>query len=140
MLLLFFISISSHIYLFAFGFDCEDSRGKKLQIHLVPHTHDDVGWLKTVDEYYYGANRTIQAGAVQYILDTTIAELAQNPARTFIYVEMAFFKRWWDEQEVNVKTVVKGFVENRQLEFINGGWSMNDEGEFYRKYSVCNFQ
>ena len=27
---------------------------EKLTVHIVPHTHDDVGWLKTVDQYYYG--------------------------------------------------------------------------------------
>ena len=109
-------------------FDCDNPNGKKLQVHMVPHTHDDVGWQKTIDQYYYGSNRTIQAGAVQYILDTTMAALEQNPQRTFIYVEMAFFKRWWDEQDEKTRTLVKGFVRNRQLEFIHGGWSMNDEG------------
>lgn len=42
----------------------------KINVHLVCHTHDDVGWLKTVDQYYYGANNSIQHAGVQYILDT----------------------------------------------------------------------
>ena len=110
-----------------FSFDCGD-KSKKLQVHIVPHSHDDVGWLKTVDQYFYGAERLIQAGSVQYILDTVIDELQKNANRTFIYVEIAFFKRWWDEQNKNKKEIVKKLVKNKQLEFINGGWSMNDEG------------
>ena len=99
-----------------------------IRVHLVPHSHDDVGWLKTVDQYYYGANNSIQRAGVQYILDTAVQELQKNPNRTFIYVEMAFFTRWWNEQNMETQSIVRDLVlKTKQLEFINAGWCMNDE-------------
>ena len=35
-----------------------------LRIHMIPHSHEDVGWLKTVDECYYGANNAAQPAGV----------------------------------------------------------------------------
>ena len=52
------------------------------------------------------ANNTIQHAAVQYILDTVVDELQKNPNRTFIYVEMAFFVRWWNQQTAETKDIV----------------------------------
>ena len=52
------------------------------------------------------ANNSIQHAGVQYILDTVIDELQKNPNRTFIYVEMAFFVRWWNEQTDETKAIV----------------------------------
>ena len=42
-------------------------------VHLIPHSHDDVGWLKTVDEYYYGSKTNIQWAGVQYTIDTVVS-------------------------------------------------------------------
>uniref|UniRef100_A0A9J8C7Z7 Alpha-mannosidase n=1 Tax=Cyprinus carpio carpio TaxID=630221 RepID=A0A9J8C7Z7_CYPCA len=98
-----------------------------LNVHLVPHTHDDVGWLKTVDQYYYGDRNNIQHAGVQYILDSVIDQLQKDPARRFIYVETAFFYRWWKQQNQSTQRIVTQLVNEGRLEFINGGWCMSDE-------------
>lgn len=98
-----------------------------LNVHIVPHTHDDVGWLKTVDQYYYGSNNTIQHAGVQYVISSMVLELEKDPARTFTYVEMAFFARWFYEQTADMQDRVRTLVANGQLSFANGGWCMHDE-------------
>jgi alpha-mannosidase len=90
-----------------------------LNVHLICHSHDDVGWLSTVDQYY--------TQQVQYIIDSVISALEANPERKFIYVEQAFFQRWWHVQSDERKRVTRQLVKSGQLEFVNGGWCMHDE-------------
>ena len=54
-------------------------------------------------------------------------ELAKDPNRRFIYVEQAFFQRWWRQQDADMQARVRKFVDEGQLEFISGGWVMHDE-------------
>ena len=44
---------------------------------------------------------------------------------------MAFFSRWWDQQKDDMKQTVRQLVNQGRLEFINGGWCMNDEATAY---------
>ncbi|XP_017057354.2 lysosomal alpha-mannosidase [Drosophila ficusphila] len=106
---------------------CHPTKSNMINIHLVPHSHDDVGWLKTVDQYYYGHRNNIQHAGVQYIIDTVISELIKNSDRRFIQVETSFFSKWWDEQSETVRSIVKKLVNEGRLQFTNGAWSMNDE-------------
>ncbi|XP_017257760.1 alpha-mannosidase [Daucus carota subsp. sativus] len=99
----------------------------KLNVHLVPHSHDDVGWLKTVDQYFVGSNSTIQGACVENTLDSVIMSLMRDPNRKFVFAEMAFFQRWWRIQNPTIQAEVRKLVDAGQLEFVNGGWCMHDE-------------
>ncbi|XP_033226250.1 lysosomal alpha-mannosidase-like [Belonocnema kinseyi] len=118
---------------------CPKVHPGKLNIHMVAHTHDDVGWLKTVDQYYYGSRQYIQKAGVQFILDSVIEALLQNPERRFIYAETAFFWKWWLHQNEKVKTSVKHLVDEGRLEFIGGAWTMNDEAVTYYQSTIDQF-
>ena len=37
-------------------------------------------------------------GGVQYIIDGVVTELVNDPNKTFVYVEMTFFYRWYRMQ------------------------------------------
>lgn len=98
-----------------------------LYVHLIPHTHDDIGWLKTQDMYYTGTNNKVQVAQVHLILTNVVNELMKDPRRKFTYVEMGFFSMWWRDQTDDTKAIVRGLVKSGRFEFINGGWSMHDE-------------
>ncbi|CAI5511416.1 unnamed protein product, partial [Closterium sp. Naga37s-1] len=69
---------------------------------------------------------------VQYIIETVVDQLADNPDRKFIQVEQGFFFLWWQQQGETMRNRVRKLVASGQLEFINGGWVMHDE-------AVCHY-
>ena len=82
---------------------------------------------------------TIQKAGVQYILDSVVQALLQDPKKRFIYVESAFFSKWWREQDDNLREQVKMLVNEGRLEFIGGGWSMNDEATTHYQSIIDQF-
>ncbi|XP_022831671.1 lysosomal alpha-mannosidase-like isoform X1 [Spodoptera litura] len=122
------------------GYDsCQATSPDMLNVHIVPHTHDDVGWLKTVDQYYYGSRNNIQKAGVQYILDSVVKELWESPKRRFIYVETAFFWKWWVRQPVSVQQKVHVLVRQGRLQMVGGAWSMNDEAASHYQSTIDQF-
>jgi lysosomal alpha-mannosidase len=61
------------------------------------------------------ARNDIQHAGVQYILDSVILALDENPDRRFIYVEIGFFWRWWLQQTEEIRTKVTQFVNEGRI-------------------------
>ncbi|KAK7501311.1 hypothetical protein BaRGS_00007436 [Batillaria attramentaria] len=115
--------------------NCPGVKDGMVNVHLIPHSHDDVGWLKTPEQYYTEGGLVVFGipgnQCVRCVLNTTIAELLKNPERRFIFIEMAFFARWWREIDDGTRQVVARLVKERRLEIVNGGWVMSDAAVTY---------
>uniref|UniRef100_A0A1Y1KZL6 Alpha-mannosidase n=1 Tax=Photinus pyralis TaxID=7054 RepID=A0A1Y1KZL6_PHOPY len=118
---------------------CPTLNPSELHVHLVAHSHDDVGWLKTVDQYYFGQQMGIQFAGIQYIIDSVVQALLADPKRKFIQVETAFFHKWWRRQHDKRKEQVRQLVNNGQLVIVGGGWSMNDEAAAHYQSIIDQF-
>ncbi|CAF3760510.1 unnamed protein product [Rotaria sp. Silwood1] len=61
------------------------------------------------------ARKEIRPEGVQYIIDSLIESLLENPDRRFIYVEIAFFWRWWIQQTEDTQNTVKQLVNQGEF-------------------------
>jgi lysosomal alpha-mannosidase len=80
---------------------------KKRVLHIIPHSHTDIGWLNTPEQSFSGFaeesnNSSPYTGGVKDILDSVYEQLVKNDTRTFTYAETKFFKMWFENQTAEV--------------------------------------
>lgn len=68
---------------------------KPIIAHLVPYSRTEVGFKKTVDEYFSGTNQATQHASVNAILDTVVESLSKNQDRKFTFSEVKYLFMWY---------------------------------------------
>ncbi|XP_041966590.1 LOW QUALITY PROTEIN: alpha-mannosidase 2x [Alosa sapidissima] len=105
------------------GFDITYDPGEwdeePLQVFVVPHSHNDPGWIKTFDKYY--------SDQTQHIFNNMLVKLAEDPRRKFIWSEISFFAKWWESVDIHKQAAMRKLIQDGQLEMVSGGWVMPDE-------------
>ncbi len=65
----------------------QEKRDGKMKIIVVPHSHNDPGWHKTVDGYFEDQSKLT--------LDNMLEKLVTYPKMKFVWAETVFLDLWW---------------------------------------------
>ncbi|XP_064460633.1 alpha-mannosidase 2-like [Ornithodoros turicata] len=92
-----------------------------LEVIVVPHSHNDPGWLKTFEGYFLSSTA--------HVLNNMVDFLHKHRDFSFIWAEVCFFSRWWRslQNRPHLREAVRELVTRGQLEMVTGGWVMTDE-------------
>lgn len=97
---------------------------KKLNVIIIPHSHNDPGWIMTFEQYFQQKTRGI--------LDTIVNVLSEKQTRKFVWAETSYLSLWWEQASNDMRAKMKRLiVETKQLEIVTGGWVMTDEANSY---------
>nr|XP_027220189.1 alpha-mannosidase 2x-like [Penaeus vannamei] len=94
-----------------------------LKVFLMPHSHNDPGWLKTYEEYYFHQTSKI--------LQNMIEKLRVHTNMTFIWSEISFLSLWYERAHPSLRQQMKELVHSGRLEVATGGWVMTDEANVH---------
>jgi hypothetical protein len=92
---------------------------KVINLHIVPHSHTDAGWIEPIDWYY--------KNFIVNIFSNIVEEMYNNKNITFVWADTNYLHQWYESQNQETQEKFQNIVKRGQLEFAGGGWVQNDE-------------
>ncbi len=110
-----------------------------ITVHVVPHSHDDPGWIWNYDQYYVG-NTTLPGKCARCIFNAVFESLLTQETRTFTCSDITYFERWYKEITESQRNQVRYLIRTGRYNFAGGGWVMQDEATSFYKDIIDNMR